>query len=95
MSKNRFKFLLSHITFDNHIDRENNWLIDRFATMRPVWELINSNLGRYVAPSEYLTTEQTLYPMRQQIAFRQDKPHKYGVLLKSLNDAKLYLSVYR
>ena len=23
-SKNRFKFLLSHITFDNHIDRENN-----------------------------------------------------------------------
>ena len=25
MSQNRFKFLLSHNTFDNHIDRENNW----------------------------------------------------------------------
>ena len=24
MSKNRFKFLLGHVTFDNHIDRENN-----------------------------------------------------------------------
>ena len=32
-SKNRFKFLLSHITFDNHTDRENNWLTDRFAAM--------------------------------------------------------------
>ena len=51
MSKNRFKFLLSHITFENHIDR--------FAAMRPVWELFNSNLGKYVAPSEYLTIDET------------------------------------
>ena len=58
MSKNRFKFLLSHITFDNHIDRENNWPTDRFAAMRPVWELFNSNLGKNVAPSEYLTTDE-------------------------------------
>ena len=65
MSKNRFKLLLSHITFDNHIDLENNWLTDRFAAMRPVWKLFNSNLGKYVAPSD-----ETLYPMRHQIAFR-------------------------
>ena len=91
MSKNRFKFLLSHITFDNHIDCENNWPTDRFAAMRPVWELFNSNLGKYVAPSEYLTIDETLYPMRHQIAFRQynpNMPHKYGVLLKPLNDAR-------
>ena len=90
-SKNRFKFLLSHITFDNHIDRENNWPTDRFAAMRPVWVLLNSNLGKYVAPSEYLTIDETLYPMRHQIAFRQynpNKPHKHSVLLKSLNDAR-------
>ena len=91
MSKNRFKFLLSHITFDNHIDCENNWPTDRFATMRPVWELLNSNLGKYVASSEYLTTNETLCPVQHQIAFRQcnpNKPHKYGVLLKLLNDAR-------
>ena len=90
MSKNQFKFLLRHITSDNHIDRENNWPTDRFAAMRPVWELFNSNLGKYVAPSEYLTTEET-YPMRHQIVFRQcnpNKSHKYGVLLKSLKDAR-------
>ena len=59
--------------------------------MRPVWELLNSKLGKYVAPSEYLTIDETLYPMRHQIAFRQchpNNPHKYGVLLKSLNDAR-------
>ena len=59
MSKNRFKFLLGHITFDNHIDRENNWPIDRFAAIRPVRELFNSNLDKYVAPSEYLTIDET------------------------------------
>ena len=32
ISKNRFKFLLSLIAFDNHIDRENNWPTDRNAT---------------------------------------------------------------
>ena len=58
MSKNRFKFFLGHITFDNPIDRENNWPTDRFAAMRPVRELFNSNLGKYAAPSEYLTTDE-------------------------------------
>ena len=91
MSKNRFKFLLSHKTFGDYSDWERNWPTDRFAAMRPVWELFNKNLGKYIAPSEYLTINETLYPMRHQIAFRQynpNKPHKYGVLFKSLNEAR-------
>ena len=91
MSKNLFKFLFSHITFDNHIDHENNWLTDRFAAMQPVWELFSSNLSKYVASSEYLTIDETLYPMRHQIVFRQynpNNPHKYDVLLKSLKNAR-------
>ena len=42
--------------------------------------------------SEYLAIDETLYPMKHQIAFRQynpNKPHKYGVLLKSLNEARV------
>ena len=38
-----------------------------------------------------MSIDETLYPMRHQIAFRQynpKKPHKYGLLLKSLNDAR-------
>ena len=91
MSKNRFKFLLIHITFDNHIDRENNWPTDGFAAMQPVWELFNSNLIKYAASSEYLAIDETLYPMRHEIAFRQDnpnKPHKYGVLLDLFNNIR-------
>ena len=69
MSKNRFKSLLSHSTFDNHIDHENDWPTDRFAAMRPVWELLNSNRDKYVSSIKYLTNDVTLYPMRHQIAF--------------------------
>ena len=91
MSKNRFKFLLSHITFDDYSDREKNWPTDRFAARIAVWKLFNKNLGKYIAPSEYLKIDETLYLMRHQIAFRQynpNKPHKYGVLFKSLNEAR-------
>ena len=31
MSKNQFRFFLSHLTFGNHVDCENNWPTDRFA----------------------------------------------------------------
>ena len=49
-----------------------------------------SNLSKHAASSEYLSVDEALYPMRQQIVFRQynpNKPHRYGLLLKSLNDA--------
>ena len=89
-SKNRAKFLLASLSF---IDRENcmqNFPSDRFASVRPMFELFNANCSKYLIPSPYLTIDETLYPMRHQIAFRQynpNKPHKYGLLSKSLNDA--------
>ena len=59
--------------------------------MQPVWELFNSNLVKYAAPSEHLAIDETLYPMRHEIAFRQDNPnnpHKYGVLLNLFNNIR-------
>ena len=91
MSKNRFRFLIDHICFNNPQERTQLWETDRFAAVREIWEIFNSNLSKHVAPSEYLSIDETLYPMRQQIAFRQynpNKPHRYGLLLKSLNDAR-------
>ena len=52
--------------------------------------MFSSNTSKYLLPSLYLSIDETLYPMRHQIAFRQynsAKPHRYGLLLKSLNDA--------
>ena len=74
----------------SHLTRK-LWETDRFAAVREIWEIFNSNLSKYVAPSEYLSTNETLYPMRPQIIFGQNnpnKPHRYGLLLKSFNDAR-------
>ena len=86
-----FRFLKDHICFDNPRERTQLWETDRFAAVREIWEIFNSNLSKHVAPSEYLSIDETLYLMRQQIAFRQYNPNKsrrYGLLLKSLNDAR-------
>ena len=91
MSKNRFRFLKDHICFDNPQERTQLWETDRFAAVREIWEIFKSNLSKHVAPLEYLSTDETLYPMRQLIALHQynpNKPHFYGLLLKSLNDER-------
>ena len=40
----------------------------------------------HVIPSEFLSIDETLYPMRNQ--HNPNKPAKYGLLFKSLNDAR-------
>ena len=59
MSKNRFRFLKGHTCFDNPQERET----DRFSAVRKIWEIFNANLLKHVAPSEYLSIDETLYPM--------------------------------
>ena len=39
-----------------------------------VWELFNYNFTKYVAPSEFLTIDETLHSMRHQTMFRQYNP---------------------
>ena len=90
MSKNRCRFLKGHICFNNPQERTQLWETDRFAAVREIWEIFNSNLSKHVAPSAYLSIDETLYTMRQQTVFRQDNPNKshlHVLLLKSLNDA--------
>ena len=48
-------------------------------------------MSNIVVLSEYLSIDETLYSMRHQTGFRQyspNKPAKYGLLYKSLNDAR-------
>ena len=91
MSKDRFVFLTAHISFDDEETRNDRWKHDRFAAIRHLFESFNDNCSKHLVPSEYLTIDETLYPMRTQISFKQynpDKPAKYGMLFKSLNDAR-------
>ena len=91
MSKDRFRFLKGHICFDNPQERTQLWETDRFGSVRKIWEIFNSIFSKHVAPSEYLSIDDKLFSMRQQSTFRQYNPnklHRYGLLLKSLNDEK-------
>ena len=57
-----------------------------------LFEGFNKNCSKFFYPSEFLSLDETLYPMRHQTAFRQynpKKPHRYGLLIKSLNDARV------
>ena len=44
-----------------------------------------------MAPEDYISLDETLYPMRTQVNFKQfnhDEPAKYGMLFISLNSAR-------
>ena len=91
MSHQRFKFILAHLCFDDAETRPERWKRDRFAALREFFELCNDRFARMLIPEDYLTIDETLYPIRTQIAFRQynpDKPAKYGLLFKSINCAR-------
>ena len=91
MSRNRFVFLLKHICFDDERTRDERWNEDRFAAIRELFESFNNECMSCLVPGDYLSLDETLYPMRTQISFKQfnpSKPAKYGLLYKSINAAR-------
>ena len=91
MSRDRWAWLMHNLRCDTTAERDARWSSDRFAAVRPIFELLNDKLSKLVIPSEHLTIDETLYPMRHQINFRQynpSKPAKYGVLFRSINEAR-------
>ena len=91
MSRLRFQFIISHISFDDIDTRNERWKQDRFAAIRDFFEQCNNNFAAALVPVDYITLDETLYPMRTQVNFKQynpDKPAKYGMLFKSLNSGR-------
>ena len=88
MSRNRFEFLIVCISFDDHTSRPTPWQHDRFAAFREILEEFNKNCGKFLVPDNHLSLDETLYPTRTQISFKQfnpSRPAKYGILYKSIN----------
>ena len=88
MSCNRFRFLTSHIRFDDVRSRQGRFVSDRFAACRELFEKFNNRCNKALQPDEYLAIDETLYGCRNQISFKQynkSKPQKYGLLFKSIN----------
>ena len=91
MSKNCFRFLYQCISFDDYSTRPECWEADCFAAIRKVFELFNESCGRALIPDDLLSIDETLYPMRNRVSFKQfnpNKPAKYGLLFKSTNSAR-------
>ena len=91
MSWNRFKFLIAHISFDDHTSHPTRWQHDRFAAFHKIFEEFNENCGKCLVPDDNLSLDETLYPTRTQISFKQfnpSKPAKYGMLYKSIKTCR-------
>ena len=90
MSRLRFKFLLRHLCLDDKATRQECCVHDRFAAMRDMFEACNETFAKCLVHKD-LSIDETLYPMRNQVAFKQynpSKPSKYCILFKPLNSAR-------
>ena len=90
MSVNRLKFICRFCTFDDKTTRQDRWKNDKFACMREIFEAMNSRNASMRCPSALLAVDETLYPYRGHIGFKQynpQKPAKYGLLYRSLCDS--------
>ena len=97
MSINRFLLLTYHLRFEHSNIITSGFSQNRCVAIGKIFEKWNDNLAKVMAPSEFLALDETLYPMRHQIAFRHyipNKPARYGVLFRSLNDST-YPYTYR
>ena len=91
MSCNRFAFILHNLFFDDESTHAERWKKDRFIVIREFFEKFNNQCMLVLAPGEYLSLDESLYPMRTQIFFKQfnpSKPAKYGLPFKSANVAR-------
>ena len=97
MSYNRFQFIRKFITFDDKPTRNDRWKSDKFACLRELFEMMNEQNSKCRFPSPLLAVDETLYPYRGAIGFKQynpSKPAKYGLLYRSLCDSSVSYTYY-
>ena len=97
MSLNCFSFITRFLQFDDRSTREERKKYNKFAYFRDFFEKINENNAKARYPSPYLATDETLYPYRGHINFKQynpSKPAKYGMLYRSLCDSSVQYTYF-
>lgn len=91
MSRHRFSYIHAKITFEDQTVKENNYNSDKFAAFRTVYEKFNKHCHEYLVPDDLLAIDETLYPLRTRVSFKQynpSKPARYGLLFKSINGVR-------
>ena len=96
VSKKCFQFISRFFEFDVRKTREERWKHDKFACMRYIFDEVNCKFSKGWKPSPFLLIDETLYPYRGHISFKQYNPSKhttYGLLFHSLWDASVPYSL--
>ena len=66
MSRNRFRYIHSKITFEDPFINDPKWKSDRFSAFRNVFEKFNYHCCEYLVPDDLIAIDETLYPIRTQ-----------------------------
>ncbi len=93
MSKERFKFLIVCIRFD---DRNTRNPQDKFAPIRSIWAAFISHATQYYTPHEYCTIDEQLLGFRGKCPFRvyiATKPDTYGLKIVCMCDSRTFYMV--
>ena len=96
MPRERFKFILRYLRFDNYSSRLERLKTDKLTHIRFVFENIKSSLFKYYSPGTFLTVDERLARYRGKCSFRQfiqSKPGKYGIKLWIIADARTFYPV--
>ena len=92
MSIKRFCFLYANIRFVDITSRKERFQHYRAAAVRLFFESFVTNRENVMIPDAYLAIDETFYPIRVGVAFRQynkNKPANYGLLFRSINSAEM------
>lgn len=87
MSEDRFSFILRHLRFDGADTRLARKEIDKFTTIREIFQMFTSNCKKSYSVSEFTTIDEMLLAFRGRCSFRQYmpmKPNKYGLKVYGL-----------
>ena len=85
--RKRFSFLCQFIQIDNESVRKERWKCDKFAAFRDFLRQSMNVSFKLRRPSHSCTIDETLYPYRGAIGFKQynpSKPAKFGLLWRAL-----------
>ena len=97
MQRKRFSVLSHFIQFDDCQTRATRWKTDTFACFREYFEAINNRFAILRRPSQHTAIDETLYPYRGKIGFKQynpSKPGKYGLLYRSFCDSEVQYTYF-
>ena len=92
ISIKHFRFFYSNIRFDDIIPREDRFQHDRVAVVWPFFNYFVENCEKVMVPDHYVSLDETLYPTRVSVAFRQynkNKHAKYRLLFQLINSVDM------